>query len=658
MKNNYHTSIILIAIVLILPLCVSAQNALLKKANTSFDNLAFIDAIDSYHKIINNGNGTIEVYQRLADAYYFNSDLENAGRWYERMIEYREKLLKQDNEIEEFDPEYYYKMAQCYRHLMKYDQANEMIVHAQGLDVDDSRAKRLENHLNYLEDIEKQSGRYEITNFPENSAYSDFAPSMYNGKLVFSSSRNNRQTNVKNSHWTKQPYLDLYTLITNDSLHLSYTKKFSKQLSSRLHESTSCFTGNGSTIYFTRNNILKGVFRNDSLGVSRLKIFKATIDDNSKWVQIKELPFNNDQYSVAHPALSPDEKELFFVSDMPGGYGMSDIYKVTILEDGSFGEPVNMGGEINTEGRDTFPFISKSNRMYFSSDGHLGLGGFDIFMVELTDEKQKIYNVGKPVNSIYDDVTFIVNEDTKKGYFASNRVGGRGDDDIYNFREIKPIETKCNGFIDGVVLDKKTKTLLREAAVIVVNKNKDTIYSGSTNEFGAFGVFVDCNIESYKVFVTKTAYKSSIDTLILNNSSPYVKKELLLENDVPSKGVDLAKLLKLQPIYFTSNKALIRDDIAQELDRIVAFMQESPTVKIEIGSHTDSKGSDAYNLKLSTKRATATANYIISKGVDSTRVKSKGYGETLLQNKCSNGVRCSKEEHQQNRRSEFIVTDS
>ncbi|WP_299443443.1 OmpA family protein [uncultured Aquimarina sp.] len=658
MKIVEHTPYHIFIFILIAPLFLFSQDKSLKKADKNFKNLAYVDAIDAYQDIISNGDGSIEIYQKLADAYYYNSDLENAGKWYERMIEYRIELAEDSTAVEELQPEYYYRTVQCYKHLELYDQANELMKYVKNLNPEDSRAKRFEENPNYLEDIEQQSGRYEIINFEGNSAFTDFAPSIHQNQLIFSSSRGKNKGSSTQNAWNQQSYLGLFMVVFNDSLDISFSKEFAKKLSSRLHESTSAFTKNDSIIYFTRNNIYRGKSKNDSTGINRLKIYKSVIDKDQKWSPPKELPFNNDQYSVAHPTLSFDEKKLYFASDMPGGYGASDLYVVTIQEDGSFGQPQNLGPEINTEGRDTFPFISKTGMLYFSSDGHMGLGGLDIFVVNTEAPQKKIYNVGRPINSNFDDVTFTINDDTKKGYFASNRSGGRGDDDIYSITETKPLVTDCKGSINGIILDKKTDELLNDAEITISNEDNEVVYTKVTDMMGAFTARVDCNNKTYTIQAKKENYKPTTIPISTNRDSTKVHKELFLENDVPDTGIDLAKLLNLKPIYFASNKALLLGKTAIELDKIIAYMKEYPTLKIEIGSHTDSKGSDAYNLKLSSKRATATANYIISKGIDPDRVKSRGYGETLLQNKCSNGVRCTKEQHQQNRRSEFIVTEN
>ncbi|WP_108868922.1 OmpA family protein [Aquimarina aquimarini] len=658
MKVIYDKPIIVVFLILSIP--IFSQDKLLKKANENFEKFAYAEAIEQYKDFIFKGNGNVTVYQKLADAYYFNSDLKNSARWYKRMLAKKKEVEEENKETITINETVYFRAAQSIKYLKNYEEAHALIFNVEKSNIQDSRVRRLLENFDYIEDIKKQSGRYIIKNFSGNSAYVDFAPSVYKKQLVFSSSRGKGKYAEKDNKWTKQPYLDLFhvTISKNDTLEFTFPVEFSKSISSRLHESTSSFTKDGKTIYFTRNNIHKSRFVKDSLGINRLRIFRATLNDKLKWGYIEDLSFNDDQYSVAHPTVSIDEQKLYFASDMPGGYGMSDIYMVDIYKDGSFGQPVNLGPNINTEGRDTFPFISKTGMLYFASDGHQGLGGLDIFAVDLSKKENKIYNVGEPINSSADDITFYIDEDTKKGFFASNRLGGRGEDDIYSFLETTPLITACNGSIYGVVIDKDRDKVVANAIVEIKNEEDEIISSGQTNEKGEFIQLVDCNTKTYMVKVQKDTYVATKKEVLVTREIPDVVDTLKIKSNLPSKGVDLVKLLALKPIYFKSNKALILGKTATELDKVVAYMKKYPSIRIEIGSHTDSKGSDGYNLKLSQKRATATANYIISKAVDPSRVKSRGYGETLLMNECSNGVKCTDKQHQKNRRSEFIVIEN
>ncbi len=288
--------------------------------------------------------------------------------------------------------------------------------------------------LNSITLVEERSEKFIVNRLSINSKYSDYAPSFFEGELVFASSRNANSFSKIVHELNNQPFLDLYTTVrASDQRSIGRLKG---EINSKFHESSATFSKDGKTVYFTRNNYSKRKSKTNQEGTILLKLYKASYD-NGKWRNIEELPFNSDEYSIAHPALSKDGKHLYFASDMPGSFGKSDLYVVEINEDGSFKTPRNLGDQINTSGRETFPYISDKGKLFFASDGHDGLGGLDVFMI-LPDRNgvAGVYNLGEPINSTKDDFTFIINEENKIGYFASNRKGGRGDDDIYGFRQM------------------------------------------------------------------------------------------------------------------------------------------------------------------------------------------------------------------------------
>lgn len=658
---------------------VRSQKKILDQANKLFNSYAYVEAKDLYKKAlkVNKNSSAIGILKRIGDCYYYNSNLEDAAYWYQRLWHkksQKDSILKQKTENDqvlspieiqeaEVEPEYYFRTAQVLRHLKKYQLADKYIMLLKETGSEDTRIQKLIDNPGYLKNILTQSGRHRIQLIPQNSRGVDFAPSFYKNKIIFSSSRVNKITRVRNK-WTNQPYLDLYRfkLRDHDSI-FSYPFKFSKNINSVLHESTSAFTKDGATVYFTRNNLTKSKIKKDSAGVSRLKIYKSTYTSKKEWSEPEELPFNNNEYSVAHPALDSSGTKMYFASDMPGGYGMSDLYVVDINPNGSFGTPKNLGPTINTEGRDTFPFMTDSGMLYFASDGHLGLGGFDLFLTRLDSEDFGVYNLGEPVNSISDDITLIFDEKLNRGYFASNRPGGRGEDDIYGFTEVKPFTKNCMGHIRAMIINEETGALITNANIEIKNQNGEVTFSGVTDIEGSYYTDLECSTDQkYTVVVKKADYEDLIFDITISPENNTFDEELKMKNAVPSQpkiaaGIDLAKLLNLNPIYFASNKYNILPKSAIELDKVVAFLKENEDIRIEIGSHTDSKGSDQYNLKLSQNRAASTGKYIISKGIKAERVLNKGYGESTLINKCKNGVPCSKQEHAMNRRSEFIVLE-
>jgi len=287
----------------------------------------------------------------------------------------------------------------------------------------------------------------------------------------------------------------------------------------------------------------------------------------------------------------------------------------------------------------------------------------DLFITDLTDQDFGIINLGEPINSVSDDITLIFNEESKIGYFASNRPGGRGQDDIYQFEETKPVVRDCQGLFKCIVQDEKSGALIIEATLTITNEEGEEVFTGKTNEEGTAFTEINCADKNYKVTVAKEGYVPFEKEIATSFDNQFPIEQIQLKPIIPetpkvAAGIDLAKLLNLKPIYFASSKWDILPKSAIELDKVVAFMKENKDVRIEVRSHTDSKGSDSYNLKLSQSRAASTGKYIVGKGISATRVLNKGFGETKLTNKCSNGVPCSKQQHADNRRSEFIVLDS
>jgi outer membrane protein OmpA-like peptidoglycan-associated protein len=362
---------------------------------------------------------------------------------------------------------------------------------------------------------------------------------------------------------------------------------------------------------------------------------------------------------VAHPFLSLDEKTLYFASDMPGTFGESDIFKVSIDNEGNFGKPENLGNNINTGARETFPYVSSEDVLYFSSDGHPGLGGLDVFATKIKFNKydNAIVNVGEPVNGNMDDFTFIFDESSRKGYFASNRTEGMGSDDIFSFVENTPLKLDCVQEVSGTVRDKISNEVLIGATVKVINENNDEVLTTVTDSQGRYKLSLDCNKGNF-VRALMQGYVPSEEYLGKSAGKNNII-DFYLERDRVTAGFgdDLAKLLQLSTIYFDFDKYNIRKDSEIEVQKVIAAMEKYPSLKIKVNSHTDSRGRDAYNLLLSQKRAESTVGYMKSKGIDENRLKGEGFGETKLINKCANGIKCSAKEHEKNRRSEFIILE-
>lgn len=621
---------------------VKAQNKSIARADKSFHNFDYNKAINQYEKIVESGEQEPRVYQNLADAHYNIANYTEAAKWYAKLAESTNTLSM----------EHLYRYASSLRSIKDFDGSNTVIRKLQTLNKSENEMK------NYMKEIHEQFGSFEIQNLDINSSASDFAPAFRIDGIVFSTGRDTSGIKKQVHGWNKKRFLNLYTATDPNDDGFNKVQQFSNVLNTKLHESSTAFTKDGNTVYFTRNKEKGKNFGRDSEGISRLNLFRAQFI-NGKWSNVEKLPFNVEGKSVAHPALNQNEDKLYFASDIEGTTGQSDIFVVDIHADGSFSEPKNLGQNINTGARETFPFVSKDDILYFASDGHPGLGGLDIFAVDLKNiDSSKIVNLGEPLNSSTDDFSFIMNSETKKGYFASNREGGIGDDDIYALTEMKPIDTQCFSDLAGVVKDKKSGEVIPNATVTLIDNTGKAITKSMSDTQGMFTLLAECNQEDYLIIASKADYQKD-EKIVATEKENLEEVSLylsLIDKGAPI-GTDLAKYLKIEPIYFDFNKSYIRENAEEILEKIINYMNEYPDAKVEIRSHTDSRASKKYNTELSEKRAKATMAYLITKGINPNRIYGKGFGESQLTNNCADGVKCSKSEHQKNRRSEFILVE-
>ena len=630
---------------LLIPVLLTGQERVVKQGNEAYNSYSFKPAQDIYQWVLDKGYVSAEVLQKLGDSYYFNAEYTEAAEIYKRLFEEFPQAT---------DPAYAFRYAQSLKSTGDYkgaEQAMTSFYNATGREYGSIGS----SDPDYMEEIRANSGRYTLQDFPYNTSYLEFAPSFYGEEgLLFSSDRDTGNLARYRHSWNSRDFMDLYE-VGRDSAGDRPVEKL-PEINSRWHESTTVLSADGQTLYFTRNNNKNGRVVTDDEGYVRLKIFRAILKD-SIWSEIEELPFNSDRYSVAHPALSPDGKTLYFASDMPGTYGFSDIFRVTINADRTFGTPENLGPQVNTESRETFPFIDSEGVLYFASDGLPGLGGLDLFAVPLEriNQNPKVLNLGTPVNSPMDDFTYIIQGETRRGYFSSNREGGQGGDDIYGFVENERLKFECEQLITGTVRDKVTQEVLSGATVRVIDESNSEIASVLTDIEGKYSLTLNCN-EGNFIRASRQGYVPAEEFLPPSEGTPQVV-DLYLDPESLSAGFgsDLAKLLQLSTIYFDFDKYDIRPDAEVELQKVIAALEKYPSLKIKANSHTDSRGPDAYNLWLSQKRAQASVNYMISKGISADRLRYEGFGETQLLNDCDDGVRCSAQDHQKNRRSEFII---
>jgi outer membrane protein OmpA-like peptidoglycan-associated protein len=636
-------TIIYLIFAALLPVCVVGQS---RKGDKQYENLSYINAIQTYDRLFSKNISNHEMLQKLGNSYYFNAELLKAGAVYKVLFDGKTEV----------EPEYYYRYTQCLKAAQNYKLADEMLTKFNQKSGNEQRAKLAVAQKNYLNVIKNNSGKFSVEDAGINSEFSDFGSAFYNNKIVFASARKKPDVNENYAGWTGEKFTDLYSAETDLGGNLSKVALLSSVLNTKYYESTPVFTKDGNTVYYTGNNYSDGKRKFSTEKTTLLKIYKSTFDGKT-WSKPLALPFNSDDYQVAHPALSPDEKILYFSSDMPGSVGRSDLYKVSILGDDAYGTPINLGTAINTEGKETFPFVSANNDLYFATDGRPGLGGLDIFKAKLKSEGVgTIINLGMPVNSPFDDFALVINDSNNQGFLSSKRPNGKGNDDIYKVKLVDA-SAGCEQSISGVVNDANTGNLIFGAKVILFDQSMTQLKEVTSDNSGKFDFgAVDCGSKYYVRTNYTDFITAEIPVLVPSTTGitfvPVVLSKITKPIDL---GDDLAKLLEIPIIYFDLDKSFIRADAAVELSKILDVLQQNPNLKIDVRSHTDSRNTAQYNANLSKRRASATVAWLVSKGIDKTRLTSNGFGESRLTNGCTDGVICTEAEHQLNRRSEFIV---
>ncbi|TYA71346.1 OmpA family protein [Seonamhaeicola marinus] len=648
-------------VLIITVLCLSglgyAQSGT-KKADKLFDKLWYKEAAVLYEthlRALQNKSTFNEAeYKRLlkrtGDAYFFNTDMHNAYKWYDKLV---------SEFFSSVEPEYIFRYAHTLEGIEKYRDAKRwMKEFAKRTKDKDDRSELLNQEELTVEDVLDIEPRFILKNVSTNTKYSDFGAQYYKNELVYSSAVDSSTFHTRIYHWNEQPFLNMYIGRLNEiESDLRKLGEFSEELNTRYHEATLAFSPDETKVYFTRNNY-NGDLGRDNKGTNHLKLYSAELlkneDGELAWQNVNELPFNSEDYSVGHPSVSSDGKLLYFVSDMPGSIGATDIFVVDILESG-YSKPRNLGDKVNTAGREMFPYIT-DNVLYLASDGHLGLGGLDVYESKIIDgEFANPKNLGAPLNSKMDDFGFIIKENENKGFVCSNRVEGKGDDDIYSF--VRLPEPDCDQIIKGYVSNALTGERLSNVKMLLVAGGEE-LESTQSDINGAYKFKQALNCDTkYNVIALKTGYAKKDKPVKTLDESGETIVPLGLETLSPLIVEEDGLLkIKIGIIYFDLDKSYIRNDASIELNKVVLLMKQYPSMVIRIESHTDSRNSHSYNLDLSDRRAKSTRDYIVSQGVEAKRIESaQGFGETQLINNCKDGVTCTEGEHQLNRRSEFII---
>jgi len=656
---NYKYTLILLGFLIIACRAnpASAQSEL-RKANRFYDNFEYALALVQYEQVIAKKQPALETAERMAHAYRLTDDTEHAEEWYAKVLKYAQA-----------DPENIFYYAEMLRSNGKYAEArNQYVSYGGRVPAQAAKANKMiaavDKALLWL-----QRPPSAVVNLAEglNSDYADFGPAALDNGLVFASDRSTGKKDEKIYGWTGRPYLKLYTSTKAEGGD-SWREPtlITTAVNAEYHNGPATATGNNQTLFFTRTNLVRvkdSNVNNDPTNwvtkplasdyVNRLEIFSVE-HQGADWVNVKPFPYNKvTDYSVGHPALSPDGNLLYFASDMPGGQGETDIYYSEKQADGSWGRPVNAGAVINTPGKEEFPSFAPDGTLYFASNHHPGFGGLDMFSAKgARAEWKEVRNLFSPLNSAKDDYGMMMDATGEEGFFSSNRNSKNGTADIYTFRLIRKPAIIVVTTLESI-RDAKGRTTLKPLPGVHLRLNTLSVSDS------VFAVSDEKGLHNFEV-------KKGFDYGILGTKELYLTQSKVVRVDTTSKS-DIVRvtltfnrnrtnnIIALDNIYFDLDKYDIRPDAALELDELVQVLKDNPRLNIEMGSHCDSREAEGYNQRLSENRAKATVDYLISKGIDAKRLSAKGYGETRHLNDCYDGVSCSEEEHQRNRRTEFKI---
>ena len=621
MKNIYITLSFMLA-----GMAVTAQNKDTKTADKLYNRLEYVEAAQEYQKLADKGKADPYVYKQLAMSYYNVYNSKEAVKWYAKAIETPQ------------DAETHYQYAQMLKAEGRYEEANKQMQSFASMAPQDQRAIIFMKDPNYLPKLRNQTKLFDEKLMDINDPkYSSFGGVLTDDNtLYFTSARN---TARKTYGWNEQPFLDIYSATYNANGTFSQPAPVA-EVNSKFHDGPVAVTADGNTMYFASESFKEGDFERDK--VNKLKkgqvyLFRAT-KEGGKWGNIQPVPFNDKKWSTGNPAITPDGKTLYFVSDREGSLGDSDIWKVEVKGNNTYGEPVNLGTKVNTEGKENFPYVTADNKLYFSSDGRKGFGGMDIYVMDM-EKGTDAMNVGMPVNSPQDDISFTFNKAKNIGFFASNRSGV---DQLYTATPVCGVEAIV------FVKDANTGQPLASAKVAILDEKNNVIETRTTGADGKITYAIDCD-RAYTVQVAAEGYE--------NNTFPIAKTNGGTVN-IDASMSPIAKIITeeavvLSDIFFEFNKSNITREAAFELDKLVEAMKSKPEMVIMVKAHADSRGSDQYNMRLTDRRAKSTVQYIISKGIAKNRISGKGYGESEPKVNC--GDNCTEEQHAQNRRSEFLI---
>jgi len=613
--------------VLFLSSCVNMH---IRKGDRHYDHLSFKKATAHYEKALKN-RGDVHTERKLAESYAYSNQVKKAHAVYSRFID--------TDAAKSFD---YFNYGRVKMGVGEPLAAIPYFEKYLNTKPDDIVAQMLLASCKSINERFRDTTLYDLTPIVIEGFENTFAAQEYQNGVVFNADEN-VFLNSKKSTWTGNSYLSLYYMEKDQEGNWLNPEALKGQINGPFHDGPATFSADGKTVYFTRSNYVGRRLKANEDNVSNLKIFKADLSDG-KWKNITPFPYNNDDYSIGHPTLSKDGKTMFFVSDMPGGFGGTDLYR-SKWKDGKWTKPENLGEDVNTEGNEMFPYIHEDGSLYFSSTAHNSMGGLDVFITyEHVDHWAYPENLNYPINTFADDFAFQLDDNGLNGFVSSSRDQKDG---MYEFEKNAPTFR-----LFGFAHVKGEKTPVEGVTVEITDADTKEVIQMKSGPDGKFMLKLEPEKE-YLLLCTKEGCFTRTDNIITKG----LKYSENFYADFLVEEIVIDKPIVLENIYYDFDRSYIREDAGKELDKLAKLLKDNPSISIEMGSHTDARGSDNYNMVLSSKRALAAVRYLIKKGIDSERLTWKGYGESVPVNECTNGVKCSEEKHQDNRRTEFKVIE-
>ncbi|WP_276498525.1 OmpA family protein [Pontibacter litorisediminis] len=656
MKRIFTLALVLTLLAIGRTLPVLAQKEM-KQADKYFNNFEFSLALESYKKVLEKEEPTLKVVQRIADSYRILNNSKEAEFWYAQAVAFPGA-----------DPANIFLYAEAAKRNANYSKAKQLFQeYAEKVPEQRELALRQVASCDTAMKWMKYPKPYEMAQLEAiNSESADFGPVRTQDGLLFSSDRLNDSN--KRSNWTGNGFIQMYMAAKVTDTTWADPEPLPTSINTSYHNGPADYLEKDKTLFFTRTHVVKkravpgnngdptSWFKGSDNGThtNRHGIYMAKFN-GKKWEKPQAFKYNNtDEFSIGHPAITPDGKVLYFASDMPGGHGETDVYYSERQADGSWGQPVNAGPVINTSGRESFVSLGDDGNLYFSSDGHTGMGGLDLFKAVGTHKAwTSVENLQYPLNTSQDDFGIQVDSTGKKGMLSSSRFSESGFDDILTFREYTVPCVLIGSAVEKLAQDGTVKTQklpVANARLQLYVDGSDEFVEARSDEKGRFHFPIMAGTK-YIIRGSKPGYLEQAVTFTPEclYKTDSVQVELVFIRNTPNVPI------VVENIYYDLDKFNIKPEAAKELDKLVQTLQVNPMVRIELSSHTDSRQTHEYNQMLSQLRAQSAVDYLVSKGISRDRLVAKGYGETRLINKCKDGVSCPEQMHQENRRTEFKI---